>query len=146
MTMTAAEAKNASVLAHEIRNAPSATMSDDLRTALGDTAGFTSWPPSSGTELWEVRDLFNDMGYAMFEDLTITRDTATYPSDIGLNSAAVIPLILYLGTLDPGSVYSDDDTRAALWAYLPAGAQTFLSDRFNQWGYTVFEDLSVART
>lgn len=146
MTMSDSQAKNAAVLATSFRTFPSATLTDTVRTALGATGGYSSWPPATNTEMWELKDLFNDMGYALNEDLSVVRDTTTYPSSIGTNSAAVIPIILYLGLLNPGQVYSDDATRSALWAYLPSGAQTFLSSRFNQWGYTVFEDKSVART
>lgn len=118
MTMSNADAKKAAFAALAFRTASSGSLTDDVRTAIAESAGFTTWPPSIATPIGEVKDLLNDMGYEMAEDMSITRNTTTYPTIVGPDASAQIVTILYLATLDPGSVYSNDTLRDALWGLL----------------------------
>jgi hypothetical protein len=116
--MSNADAKKAAFAALAFRTASSGSLTDDVRTAIAESAGFTTWPPSVGQPIWEVKDLLNDMGYELAEDMSITRNTTTYPTTIGPDASAHICTILYLATLNPGDIYSEDALRNALWGLL----------------------------
>lgn len=122
MTMSNADAKKAAYAALAFRTATSGSLSDDVRTDIAATIGGPTWPPTAGTPLAEVKDLLNDMGYTLFEDMSITRDTVTNPTLVGPDASAQICAILYIATLNPGSMYSEDSLRDALWGLLSSAA------------------------
>lgn len=145
---TIAESKRIAYALMALRTATSGSLTDDVRFEIAETLGWTTgvdpWPPAAGSLAEDVMDIFNDMGYEMFDDWTISRDTVTYPSTIGPDASAVCCMIIYYAILDPGTLYSSRSTiRNALWAQISSSNATSLEGFFTALGYDVNADLTI---
>ena len=133
MSRTTTDAKRAATMLLALRQFPSTIMDDPLRREMLVSA---PWPPVAAPETY-VRDALGEMGYTVFEDWSIVRDTVAHPTAFGVNAASAACLMLYLGIIDPGAIWSSRQAlRDEVIAATSPGSGTVIGIAHN-WGYLV---------